>query len=70
MDGALTILTNRQREVLLHIAEGMSTREIAAYQSVSVKTIETHRASLMKRTARYSVAGLTLLAVREGLIKP
>jgi DNA-binding CsgD family transcriptional regulator len=48
----------------------MSTREIAAYLGLSIKTIETHRADLMRRTGRHTVAGLTLLAVREGLITP
>jgi len=63
-------ITIRQRQVLQHIAEGMSTKEIAYHLRLSVKTVETHRAHLMRRTGRHTVAGLVLLAVREGLVQP
>jgi len=59
-------LTPRQREVLQLIAEGESTREIADTLHVSVKTVETHRRSIMERLNLQSIAELTKYAVREG----
>lgn len=63
-------LSPRQRQVLKLIAEGKSTREIAARLHLSVKTIETHRALLMRRLDIFDVAGLTRHALRIGLIDP
>lgn len=63
-------LTGRQREILQLIAEGRSTKEIAAMLDVSVKTVETHRARLMDRVDIHDVAGLVRFAIRAGLISP
>jgi PAS domain S-box-containing protein len=62
-------LTPRQRDVLQLIAEGHSTRESARRLGVSVKTVEAHRAQLMKRLGILSVAGLVRYAARVGLIE-
>lgn len=62
------LLTPRQREVLQQIAEGRSTREIAEALHLSVKTVETHRAEIMRRLDIYDVAGLTRYAIRHGLV--
>lgn len=64
---AFTLLTSREREVLQLIAEGRSTKEIAATLFVSVKTVETHRQQIMDKLNLRSVAELTKYAVREGL---
>jgi DNA-binding NarL/FixJ family response regulator len=61
-------LTPRQREILQMIAEGNSTKQIAFALDVSVKTIETHRSSLMERLAIHDTAGLVLYAARNGLV--
>jgi DNA-binding NarL/FixJ family response regulator len=61
-------LTARQLEILRLIARGKSTREMAAGLGLSVKTVETHRAQIMKRLQIFDVAGLVLYAVREGVI--
>lgn len=63
------LLTPRQREVLQRIAEGRSTREIAQTLHLSVKTVETHRAELMRRLGIHDVAGLTRYAIRHGLVR-
>jgi DNA-binding NarL/FixJ family response regulator len=60
-------LTPREREVLQLLAEGKATKEAAAVLGVSVKTVETHRRSLMEKLALFSVAELTKYAIREGL---
>jgi DNA-binding NarL/FixJ family response regulator len=63
-------LSPRQRQVLQMIAEGRSTKEIAAALSLSVKTVETHRAQLMERLDIHDVAGLVRYAIRVGLVRP
>jgi RNA polymerase sigma factor (sigma-70 family) len=65
---ALERLSPREREVLLHISEGASNKEIASALGISVRTIETHRDSLMKKLGIHSVAGLTRFALRCGLV--
>ncbi len=65
---SLDQLTPRQREILQLLAEGRSTRDIAALLSVSVKTVETHRARLMERLDIRDIPGLVRIAIREGLI--
>ena len=66
---SLDLLTPRQREILQLIAEGNSTKEIAANLNLSAKTVETHRAQLMERLDIYDVASLVRFALREGLIQ-
>ena len=61
-------LTPRQREVLQLIAEGHTTKKIAALLSVSEKTIGTHRMQLMKRLDIHDIAGLVRYAIRVGLV--
>lgn len=63
-------LTGRQREILQLIAEGKSTKEIAAALAVGIKTVETHRAKLMERLGIHDVAGLVRFAIRAGLVSP
>lgn len=63
-------LKSRQREVLQLIAEGYSTKGMAERLSVSVKTIEAHRAQLMERLDIYEVAGLVRFAIQVGLVHP
>ena len=60
-------ISSREREVLQLVAEGKSTREIAASLYVSIKTVETHRRQLMGRLHLVNIAQLTKFAVREGI---
>jgi len=62
-----TILTVREREVLQHLAEGKSTKQIASTLNLSVKTVETHRQQIMDKLEIRTVAELTKYAIREGL---
>lgn len=64
------ILTSRQTEVLQLIAEGNSTKEIADKLFISIKTVETHRAQIMKKLEIYDIAGLVKYAIKIGLIFP
>ena len=61
-------LTPRQREILQLIAEGQTVKEIAGRLNISAKTVETHRARLMKRLDIYDVPGLVHYAIRMGLV--
>ena len=61
-------LTPRQREILKLIAEGVHTKEIAHRLRLSPKTVEGHRAQLMERLGARSIADLTRLAIRAGLV--
>ncbi len=63
-------LTPRQREILQLIAEGHSSKQIAHRLAASVKTIESHRASLMDRLDIHDIAGLVRYAIRQGLVSP
>ena len=62
-----TVLTVREREVLQLLAEGKSTKQIAATLNLSVKTVETHRQQIMEKLEIRTVAELTKYAIREGL---
>ncbi len=68
--GPLARLSMRQREILQLIAEGRTTKEIASYLNLSVKTIETHRSQLMERLEIHDVPGLVRFAMRVGMIQP
>lgn len=61
-------LTPRQREILVRIAEGQSTKEIARALDISVKTVESHRSQLTERLSIHDVAGLVRFAIKAGLI--
>jgi DNA-binding NarL/FixJ family response regulator len=62
------LLSDREREVLQLMAEGHSTKAIAAELGVSPATIETHRAHVFEKLDLHSVAEAVLYAVRRGLI--
>jgi len=60
-------LTPREREMLQIIANGMNSKEIAQHLGISIKTVEVHRHSIMKKLNLFSIAELTKYAIREGL---
>jgi two-component system, NarL family, nitrate/nitrite response regulator NarL len=64
----LAELTEREREVLVLVAEGLSNKEIADNLGVGIRTVETHRERIMRKLAVHSIAGLTKLAIARGLI--
>ncbi|MBJ6750600.1 response regulator [Geomonas anaerohicana] len=61
-------LTSREEEVLVLMAQGKTSREIAAQLQISPKTVETHRMHLMKKLNLTNIASLTKFAIREGLL--
>jgi two-component system response regulator NreC len=61
-------LTERERQVLRLIADGMTNRDIAERLQISVKTVETHRTHIMEKLDLHDRAHLVRYAVRKGLV--
>jgi DNA-binding NarL/FixJ family response regulator len=69
-DGAQVQITARERQVLELMAHGYSNQAIGEKLSISVKTVEAHRARLFKKLGASNVADAVLLAIRVGLVTP
>ena len=63
-------LTERERQTLTMVVSGKSNKEIARVLSISPKTVEKHRGSLMQKLDVHSVAELMARAIQDGLIDP
>lgn len=61
-------LSAREREVLIEIAKGATSKEIATHFGISPRTVESHREALTRKLGIRGVAGLTRLAIDMGLI--
>jgi two-component system, NarL family, response regulator NreC len=66
-EGAVDGLSVRERQVLQLIAEGNSTKDIAAHLGISAKTVESHRSKLMRKLDIHDTAGLVRYAIRRGV---
>jgi len=64
----IDLLTSREREVLQHIAEGKTNKEIATILNLSVYTVDAHRGRIMEKLNLHSTGELVRFAVRKGLI--
>jgi DNA-binding NarL/FixJ family response regulator len=60
-------ITDREREVLTHIAQGHPNKAIARELGLSPKTIEKHRSNLMRKLQLHNAAAITMYAIRNGL---
>ncbi len=69
-DNPFSLLTSREREVLHLIADGLSAKEVAVELSISTKTVEAHRTSLMRKLNVRKATELVRYALRHGLIEP
>jgi DNA-binding NarL/FixJ family response regulator len=65
-----TLLTSREREVVQMIAEGHTNKAIARLLNISLKTVETHRAAVMRKLNLSSFAALVRYAIRNKMIEP
>ena len=63
-------LSPKERRVLQLIAEGQTTKELAAVLNISVKTAETHRTRIMTKLNIHETASLVRYAIRRGLVQP
>jgi DNA-binding NarL/FixJ family response regulator len=62
-------LTGRQREILQLVAEGRSNKEVAGILHVSIKTVEFHKACIMRKLGVRTTAELTKYAVKHGVVE-
>lgn len=62
------LLTNREREILKLVAEGMTNQEIANLLCISSSTVDTHRKKIMAKLDIHSVAGLVKYAIRHKIV--
>lgn len=62
-------LTSREREIVQLLAEGKSNKQVASSLNISSKTVETHRAAVMRKLELESFADLVRYAVRQGIVE-
>ena len=67
---AVGLVTERERAVLTRVALGRSNKAIARELQVSVKTVEKHRANLMRKLTLHNTAGVTRFAIQAGMLTP
>jgi DNA-binding NarL/FixJ family response regulator len=68
--GSAETLTSREREVIKLIAEGLPTRQIAHFLSLSPKTVEKHRSNMMRKLKLRNAAAVTAYAITNGFVRP
>ena len=61
-------LSNKEKEILQFLVDGMSSREIAERLQLSVRTVDNHRANMMRRLQVRNAAELVRIAVEEKMI--
>ncbi len=67
-DNETSLLTEREREILQLVAEGLTNQEIAAKLCISTSTVDTHRKNIMAKLDIHSVAGLVKYAIRHKIV--
>jgi DNA-binding NarL/FixJ family response regulator len=69
-NSAFSMLTDREREIVQMLAEGKSNKEVASSLSISAKTVETHRATVMRKLGINSIVELVHYAIRNQIVEP
>jgi len=67
--GELFLLSGREREIVQLLADGQSNKEVATLLGIGLKTVEAHRAKIMRKIRVGSAAGLVRYAIRNGLVE-
>jgi DNA-binding NarL/FixJ family response regulator len=68
--GPAAVLTPSERRIIQLVAEGKTNKEAAVALNIAVKTVETHRAHIMRKLALHSVSDLVRYAVRNNMLQP
>lgn len=68
--GSASPLTAREREILQLLAEGKSNKEVGTTLSISLSTVETHRAHIMRKLDLHTVSELVHYAIRNKIVEP
>jgi DNA-binding CsgD family transcriptional regulator len=66
---AVSPLTSREVQVLALVAEGHSTKEVAALLGISYKTADSHRSRIMEKLGVHETASLVRYAIRQGIVR-
>lgn len=61
-------LSDREKEVIVSLVQGMSNKEIASHLFISINTVITHRRNIARKLQIHSLAGLTIYAIVNGLV--
>lgn len=69
-DSGENAISSREREILQLLAEGKSNKDISDLLNLSIKTVETHRANIMRKLSFKNITDLVLYAVRNHIIEP
>lgn len=69
LNNNIVTITSREKQILRLVACEYSTPEISAMLHISVRTVETHRKNILRKTRSKSLVGLTKQAIRLGLIE-
>jgi DNA-binding NarL/FixJ family response regulator len=64
-----TRVTSRESEIIQTLSEGKSSKEVAVLLNISVKTVETHRANIMRKLELHTVSELVRYAIRNQIIE-
>ena len=67
--GGYELLSDREREILIFLAEGQSLKDIATRLNLSVKTIDAHKVNLMRKLDLHDRSELIRYAIRKGLVE-
>jgi DNA-binding NarL/FixJ family response regulator len=70
MEPSFKNLTTTEHAIAVRLATGETCREIATSRGCSIKTVDTHRATILKKLGLTNAVQLALLAVREGEVVP
>ena len=68
--GTPGILSSREREIVQLLAESKSNKEVSLLLGISVKTVQTHRAAIMRKLGINSIVELVHYAIRNNLVSP
>jgi DNA-binding NarL/FixJ family response regulator len=69
LEDSVVVVTAREREVIQLIAEGRSSKEVASTLGISVRTVEAHRASIMRKLRLHAVSDLVRYAIRNKIVQ-
>jgi DNA-binding NarL/FixJ family response regulator len=65
-----TPLSKRETEILMLVAQGMTSAEVSAHLSIAKGTVEVHRENIMRKLGVHNIAGMVKCAIRSGLLVP
>ncbi len=68
-DNNLGSLTKREHEILFYVVEGLSNPKIAEILSISVRTVETHKTSILRKLDLHSIVDLVKFAIKNNIIE-